>query len=308
MSPIDPNIARKGRILRDHHQAQPFAADDVPSFSLIEFNLSELCNRRCPFCPRSDPKVYPNRKLFMSDALYSKIMKDLASFGYSGKILYSAFSEPLLHKSVEEFIRVSKERCPRARVEIVTDGDFVTVPKLIALFGAGLDTLLISMYDGPHQEGQFRALCDEAGLSEKQVILRKRYLPPEEDYGIVLSNRAGMVHLPRNGIGPLAEPIRERCFYPFYQMMVDWDGTVLLCPHDWSKQLRAGNLNEQSVLELWTSHPLMQARVRLGAADRGFSPCNGCNVKGTLMGGEHFERWQSSLTKVLQPPSGAGET
>ena len=32
----------------------------------VEINPTELCNRRCSFCPRSDPSVYPNRSLHMS--------------------------------------------------------------------------------------------------------------------------------------------------------------------------------------------------------------------------------------------------
>ena len=29
----------------------------------ITINPTELCNRTCHFCPRSDPKVYPNQNL-----------------------------------------------------------------------------------------------------------------------------------------------------------------------------------------------------------------------------------------------------
>ena len=177
------------------------------------------------------------------------------------------------------------------RNETVTDGDFVTPEKLRSLFAAGLDTLLISMYDSPEQEEYFTRMKDQVGLSNKQVVLRKRWLPPEDHYGITLSNRAGMVNLPAVGVGPLSNPLKKPCFYPFYQILVDYDGAVLLCPHDWSKKLVAGNLHRQSVHEIWNGPAMRRVRQNLANSDRNFPPCNVCDVDGTLMGRSHFEEW-----------------
>jgi radical SAM protein with 4Fe4S-binding SPASM domain len=294
MAPVvDPNIQRKKKILADHVTVIPEIAPGVPTFSLMEFNVTELCNRTCSFCPRVDPEVYPNRNEFLSTALYEKIMRELGEYDYAGKFLYSAFSEPLLHKELDKLIKLSKRFCPSARVESVTNGDSLTAEKLRWLFDAGLDTLLVSMYDGPEQEGHFLGLREEAGLREEQMILRVRYLPQEENFGLTLSNRAGMVQIDELDVKALDEPLAAQCYYPHYQMMVDYDGTVLLCPHDWGKRLKAGNLQKQSVLEVWNSKAMAFARKRLANSDRGFAPCNVCDVKGTLMGKEHFECWQS---------------
>ena len=289
---IDPNIERKSRILRNHLMTNPVIADDIPTFSLVEFNITELCNRTCVFCPRSDSNIYPNRKEYLEVDLYEKIMKGLQRLDFSGKILYSAFSEPLLHKELDQLIMLSKRYCPSSRVEIVTNGDLITVEKLHYLFDVGLDTLLISMYDGPHQRDHFLKMKEEAGLRDEQLILRVRYRSAEEHFGLNLSNRAGMVSIREIGVGPLAEPINRKCFYPFYQLAIDYDATVLLCPHDWGKRLKAGNLKEQSIVEVWTGRAMTFARKRLAQSDRNFSPCDVCDVRGTLIGQEHFEEWQ----------------
>jgi len=289
---VDINVERKGRILREHLSRSPFINNQVPTFSIVEFNVTELCNRKCVFCPRSDPKKYPNRRKFLEPSLYEKIMKELSEFDYSGKILYSAFGEPLLHKELERLIALSKQYCPKSHVEIVTNGDFVTVKRLHTLFDAGLDTIVISMYDGPHQIEHFTKIREAAGLRDDQLILRVRYLPPKQHYGIILSNRAGMIDLSEIGVKPLAEPLKKKCYYPFYQLMVDYDGTVLLCPHDWTKCFKAGDLKRQKLLEIWTGKALTCARKRLSNSDRNFEPCKVCDAKGTLMGGKHFEQWQ----------------
>ena len=287
---IDPNIARKSDILDQHLEKHTVGAPP-PFFSLIEFNLSGLCNRTCIFCPRVDPKVYSNVNEHIPVDLYEKVMKDLQEAGFDGTILYSAFGEPLLYKPIELLIEMSKQYCPNVRIEIVSDGDFVTPEKLRKLFGSGLTVLSISMYDGPHQVEAFEAMKKEVGLKDEQLVLRVRWLPPEEHYGITLSNRAGMVEIQEVGVGPLKEPLRQRCYYPFYQILVDYDGSVLLCPHDWGKKLVVGNLNHQSIQEVWDCRVMRRARTSLAAADRNFPPCDVCDVDGTRMGQSHFDRW-----------------
>lgn len=289
---LDPNINRKGTAINQHLEESQTQPSAPPFFSLIEFNLSGLCNRTCVFCPRSNPEVYPNRNEHIPLELYEKIMGELAEVEYNGLILYSAFGEPLLYKNIEMLLRLSKQYCPNVRNETVTDGDFVTPDKLRSLFDAGLDTLLISMYDGPEQEEYFTNMKNEVGLSDKQIVLRKRWLPPEEHYGITLSNRAGMINLPVVGLGPIATALKKPCFYPFYQTLVDYDGAVLLCPHDWGKKLIAGNLNDQTIHEIWNNSVMRRVRRNMANSDRNFSPCDVCDVDGTLMGRPHFEEWQ----------------
>ena len=288
---FDPNITRKGEVLQRHLEGSQADPTAPPFFSLIEFNLSGLCNRKCVFCPRVDPDVYPNVNEHIPLDLYEKIMGELAEVDYDGMILYSAFGEPLLYKNLETVLQVSKQYCPKVRIETVTDGDFVTPAKLRTLFSAGLDTLLISLYDGPEQVEFFQKIIDEVGLSDTQVVLRKRWLPPEEHYGITLSNRSGMVNIPEVGVSALTTSLKRPCFYPFYQVLVNYDGVVLLCPHDWGKKLIVGNLNNSTIHELWDSKVMRRVRRSLAGSDRNFPPCDVCDVDGTMMGRPHFEQW-----------------
>ena len=296
---LDQNIPRKGKIVRDNlDEANP--SESAPPFcSLIEFNLSGLCNRVCVFCPRVDPKIFPNINEHLPVELYEKTMTELAEVDYDGMILYSGFGEPFLYKSIEHLIVLSKQYCPKVRVECVTNGDTVTPGKLKSMFDAGLDTLLISLYDGPEQREVFQGMMAEAGVSESQVVLRDRWLPAEENYGITLVNRSGMVNIPEAGIGAISEPLKRRCFYPFYSVVVDYDGAVLLCTHDWGKKFIVGNLNHQTIHELWDNDRIKKVRESLANADRSFVPCSGCDADGTLMGGEHFDQWMGHYKEVV---------
>ena len=65
---------------------------------------------------------------------------------------------------------------------------------------------------------------------------------------------------------------------------MDYQGHVLMCPHDWKKKIILGDLNEESFKKIWFGKKAMLIRKRLNNNDRNFSPCNVCDVDGELMG------------------------
>ena len=129
-------------------------------------------------------------------------------------------------------------------------------------------------------------------LSEYQYVLRKRYLPKEQDFGITLSNRGGMLQNAKYKIEPRKEQMNQKCFYPSYKFFLDYNGDVLMCSHDWGKKNIMGNLNNQSFKEIWLSDKYMDARNKLNNADRSINPCSVCDASGTLIGSNHSVAWK----------------
>ena len=52
-------------------------------------------------------------------------------------------------------------------------------------------------------------------------------------------------------IKSLAEPLKNPCYIPSYTFFLDYNGDVLMCPHDWGKKNILGNLNSSSFKEIW---------------------------------------------------------
>lgn len=287
---IDPSTRRKDFIVKERLTY----FDNFPIFSIIEFNIYGNCNRSCIFCPVSNPAVYEKKHEGISTTLFNKILDDLMEINYQGKILFSAFSEPLLHKEIELLLTSAKRKLPKSRLEIVTNGDLLTGKKLKSLFTAGLDAISISMYDGKHQIEYFNNMILECKLTDSQVILRRRYFE-DGNYGITISNRNGLINsnefrdINEKSISEL--PLKNECYYPFYMILVDYNGDVLLCPHDWSKKTKFGNLNHEKIWDIWKSPILNKLRLSLSKSDRNFNPCKICDVLGTVMGKENFNAW-----------------
>lgn len=286
---IDPSTIRKNEIVKDKLTFH----EDIPVFSIIELNIYGTCNRNCSFCPVSNPLAYEKKHEGIMPELFEKFLNDLASIGYTGKILFSAFSEPLLHKEIDQLISQAKSKLPLSRVEIVSNGDLLTEHKLKQLFDAGLDTISISMYDGAHQIEHFNTMKQNLGLQDHQVVLRRRYFQ-DGNYGITISNRSGLINSnsfrDENESEITTLPLKQECYYPFYMILVDYNGDVLLCPHDWSKKLTFGNIKDKHIWEIWKSKALNGVRKKLLNKDRNFAPCSQCDVIGTLIGKESFDQ------------------
>jgi radical SAM protein with 4Fe4S-binding SPASM domain len=287
---VDPHVELKEADVKGSlvlHQGYPV-------FGLIEFNIWGACNRRCEFCPISDPSVFTNIKEGITIPNYKKVLLDLRAIDYSGVILWSMFSEPTLHKDINELARVTKTILPNTKLQLTSNGDFFArhEDKLCELFEFGVDRINFSLYDGPHQLVAFTKMRKRCGLSTDQIKLRRRYREGR-NYGITISNRAGLVdsnkYRDKEETPITALPLDKSCYYPFYQVAIDYNGDVLLCPHDWSKEYVTGNAFKESIWDIWRGPAFKTARNILANEKRSFDPCKKCDVAGNLIGQDNFD-------------------
>ncbi len=289
----DPNIDRKSKI---YDNAFKLVDNEMPMPSIIEISNSGVCNRKCSFCPRSDPN-YNHANEFFSNELHDKLCDDLAKYDFSGIFAYCGFNEPLLKKDINRDIAVARKKLPNSKIEIVTNGDVLNKERLSKLFESGLSTILISVYDGKKEEDAFYELCENLKLKKSQYVIRNRYMPEELDFGLTLSNRAGNLENANYKISSSNTYIEKTCTYPSYMFFVDYNGDVLMCSHDWSKEKILGNLKKNSFFEIWKSKESKFVRKNLNNSKRCFAPCNKCDVVGDLVGKKHSVAWNNYYTK-----------
>ena len=285
---LDPNIKNKSKTIEEKIQLFNHGGVSLPLPTEIEISESGTCNRTCSFCPRS-AKDFEDKKEFISNELYEKLCLELKELNYKGTIRFSGFVEPLLDKNIYNLLKMGREYLVDSNIEMVTNGDPLNLKRLKKLFENGLNRSLISAYDGKEDADKLEDLCKNANLSSEQYIVRHRYYSEEQDFGITLSNRSGLMENAEFKIESLKEPLKNPCYIPSYTFFLDYQGDVLMCPHDWGKKVILGNLNKENLIDIRFSNRSMKIRKMLNKSNRSFTPCNVCDVEGTFMGEKNSE-------------------
>jgi radical SAM protein with 4Fe4S-binding SPASM domain len=248
-------------------------------FSSVEIETINRCNSLCSFCPgnkRSDPRPLA----YMSDELFSKILDDLASLDYAGKLALHSNNEPLLDEAIVERVRQARRKCPRAFVFIYTNGTRLSLDRARQLLDAGIDLIRIDNYsDRLKLHRNIRELVESfrqppyVEHADKIRIVVRRLTE-------VLSNRGGAA--PNK---PSAQDDSYRyyesasCRYPFDQLVIRPDGKVSLCGNDAYGKVTLGDTNRQSLLEIWHGEDYRRLRAELATNGRKNLPvCNRCDV------------------------------
>lgn len=257
--------------------------DAFDAILTIEINITDLCNRRCGFCPRVDPEVYPNRKVFISEEIIEKVISELERLSYRGKVSFSGFGEPLLNRDFSRIINLFRQRLSSELIiETNTNGDKLTPLLLREIFDAGLNSLYWNLYDGPEQIEIVKKIITESGVLHENIRIRPHWTDAAftNEVGLFLNNRSGAVE---SKVGTIF-PLKKTCNYPFYKMLIDWNGDVLVCSNDWLRKKVISNVMEQSLDAIWLDPAWNEHRKLLLAANRSTPPCNTCDVDGGLFG------------------------
>ena len=262
----------------------------VPMPTWVELSLIDVCNRKCIFCPKSDEKVAPDTYQKMTRKIIDEIHDQLLEIHFKGTISLCGYGEPLLHKDITYIV---KKLSNVSNVEIITNGDVLSSKRLQDLYISDVSKVLVSMYDGPNQIEKFKSMTKLANVPEDMVILRDRWYDKYNDFGVKLTNRAGTIETgDQEKIGKY-----KNCFYPTYQLLIDWNGNVYLCPQDWQRKVSMGNVMQETIFNIWTGKTLTSFRKNLLAGNRCSNPCSDCNADGTLLGKNHAKKWEQIYNK-----------
>lgn len=239
-------------------------------FDHIEVETINRCNGNCSFCPvnKNDD---PREKAVMTSELFEKIVNQLAEIDYRGRFTTFSNNEPLLDDRIIEFNQYARKKLPDARMHLFTNGTLLTVDKFVALADI-LDELIIDNY---HQDLKLIKPCREIEeycrthpeLKKKvTIVLRK----PRE----ILTSRGGTApnrkQVPDYG--------NDRCVLPFKQMVVRPDGKVSLCCNDAVGKYTLGDLNKESLLDIWFGAKFQMVRKSLYEGRKEWGGCRYCDT------------------------------
>ena len=218
---------------------------DKPQPLNILIETINRCNSTCSFCAANrNDETRPFCR--MDEELFGKIVSQLADWDYSGYISLFANNEPFMDTRIIEFHKQIREKLPKARIKVFTNGLLLDCKKF-ADIAPYADLFIINNYceDGklhPNIAELYEYLMKNPSLHEKiKVQIKIRYI------GEVLTNRAGTSPNKKEA----KRVIKEPCLFPYTDMVIYPDGKVGICCCDVKEVTDMGNVNSQTMKEIW---------------------------------------------------------
>ena len=203
-----------------------------------------------------------------------KYVDDIEILSYENiKALFSN-NEPFLDTRIIEFSEYVRKKCKYAQIHLFTNGTLLTVEKFCKIIDY-LDELIIDNYSN-----------DLNLLPNIKEI--KEYIEEKNDKTIrkkvkILVRKQDQVLSTRGGDAPNKDIINdglenETCALPFCQMVVRPSGKVSLCCNDPLGKFTVGDLNKNSLEEIWYGKEYTDLRNKIKCGRKNIEKCSKCDT------------------------------
>jgi radical SAM protein with 4Fe4S-binding SPASM domain len=256
------------------------------------------------------------KRRVMNLQLFKKLLEDLEAFPQALRVMrMNKIGEPLLNKNLPTMIRLAKESGRVSHIDFATNASVFSPELLMNMVEAGLDRLNISLegvsteqyaehakvvFDFPRLVEQIHWFYPRRGDCELTIKVPGDYLSAEDrtkffdlfgDYcdrifveelspiwpEFDLENRAGVTASKTEGQYRETLEDKDVCTYIFYAMAINADGTVSACCPDWDQKLVVGDLNRESLRDIWHSSEMNKLRrLHLQGKRRENPVCRAC--------------------------------
>ena len=285
-----------------------FSLNPPPPNRHIQIEISNLCNYRCIFCPRTKT----GRKVGMiDDNLCRRLLSEVYDFG-GREMSFHYSGDPFLHPKLSEYISLAK-KIGYQYVYIDTNGFFATPEKLRAAIDAGVDSIKFSVNAGHKETYIFTHGVD--GLDRVIANIRycdkyRRKINPslrlfvscvytkytEDDRGIIkqlfdfcdeviflpAADFSGVMPEVNTLLKPSSSDIdnnyANRCPCPmvFGGIYITYEGLLSACCTNFDNHVIVADLNKVSLTEAWYGDKMTELRRKHIEGDLIGLVCHNC--------------------------------
>jgi radical SAM protein with 4Fe4S-binding SPASM domain len=239
---------------------------DQPIFNQIQIMTKSGCNLKCSFCPNN---YLPETDHEMEDIVFEKIINELLQLEYSGRITLYLMNEPFRDSRLPQLVETTRNACPNARINIITNGVLPTHEDMKELFDCGLTDADISCYTNFTWDKWRRFK-----LSNNLNTNAMNFNVPDLPRYLGMNNRGGNVP----GIGSPSKVGVGYCDRPFVQMYINSQGQSILCCSDYKYEVIMGDVKDNTLMEIWNNSKYEQYRNSLqNKIRKGLTLCERCN-------------------------------
>ena len=270
-----------------------------PTYILIEPVSS--CNLKCAMCYQSDPTFIKKEFMGKMDIkLYKKII-DEAHENQTCAITFGSRGEPTIHPQLTEFLDYAKGKF--LDIKLITNATKLNDKLIHKIFSCNINQVSFSI------DSEDKKIYEEIRkFSNFELVLKnvKRYNEIKKSYKknntttrisgvkvrddqdaekfhkfwskyadeVVFKKAFAKWNTYENDPHP---ELTDPCAYPWERMMIWFDGKVNPCDADYKSMLSYGNVNNQSIKDLWNSKKLNDLKEKhIQKLRNNIVPCNKC--------------------------------
>jgi MoaA/NifB/PqqE/SkfB family radical SAM enzyme len=235
---------------------------------IISIEINTHCNRACSYCPNI---IYPQSPKLIKKEVMAKLADRLGDINYSGVVDFIFFSEPMLNRSLPEYVKMVKKAAPKSIPRICTNGDLLTHDNVQELISSGLERIY-AMRHNPTPIGWREKMSRLKAAFPGNIIVMDidevERVEGLHDFNGLLEVKK---HRGRNIVKGTA-----RCQVHRHVMQITIDGDWDLCCVDYAKTYKFGSLLERSIMDIWKDPAFVAVRKTLEAGEPATEVCKTC--------------------------------
>jgi radical SAM protein with 4Fe4S-binding SPASM domain len=308
-------------------------ASPIPAPFLVYIEPTSFCNIKCKFCP--NPKIDNNKKSFMSDEIFAKIISDIKGLAAEPKVVkFCGVGESLMHPKLPEMIKSVRENNTTANIIMYTNGTLLNPELNRKIVDAGLNQINISVnalndedyfditrvkIDFVKYVANIRDLYENRKQLKIYVKINHLAVPTKEQEQLFFETFGDISdHISIEGIshifpefysfGEKHDEVRyggneakkqQICAICFKTLNVNSDGTVSPCSVDWGHKVIVGDIKNETLNAIWNGEKLRELRKRfcLGTIGKD-EACFDCEDY-FMSGHENMDDYKDEILKRL---------
>lgn len=266
---------------------------------LVAIETTNRCNASCQFCPNSRLN---RSSCTMSDALFEKIIEECREFPLKA-IEPFLNGEPFMDPKILDRMEYIRQRLPKTKLRLYTNGNLMTPAKIDRMVDLGIDHLFVSL-----NYLNANAYRRHMGLNLEKTLSNLAYLTdPKRRHRVARNISFRMVRTNEHTLfmqDQFLEYCDERDVKSFIVGQFNYKGDIestlpipgypcehisrldilssgwsTLCCMDQEGMYGWGNLNENSVLDVFNSAAAQHTRrMHREGRRKQMTPCKSCNL------------------------------
>jgi 8-amino-3,8-dideoxy-alpha-D-manno-octulosonate transaminase len=193
----------------------------------------------------------------------------LSRFNFSGRVALYSYGEPCTDDRLPDLVRYAREKLPKANIEINSNGFLLTLNLYKKLVDSGISCIYVSQY-GKSMPKTIKEIFEYLKTRPKGENKISYRIFNEELYPLI-SNRGGEIEVAEN-----VNYERPICGYPNHAQTIDYQGNWVLCCNDYHSSIKFGNLEKESILQVWNKPYFKKIRKETNNGVYNLEICKKC--------------------------------